>query len=81
MKKAKRKNLIMILIGAVIIVWAVLFFTGSGVLVSASERKSGLGTILVCKYLTGTEIIRHEHLKTNLNFLGYEACPRIVKLG
>ena len=80
MKKAIGKSILVFLVWTVLVVWVVLFFTGGGVLVVASERKSGLGTILVCKYLTGRKIIQHEHLKTNLGVLGHEACPWIIEV-
>ena len=76
----KGKSIGLVLVWTLIVVWALLFFTGSGVLIWASERDSSLGTMLECTYFTGTGVIKHDHLKTSIDVLGREVCPRIVDL-
>ena len=68
-----------ILIGVLTTVWLALFISNHAMLVWSSVDEEGPGQRLVCRYFTGSGVVKRQHLR--LGQLGREACPRWISLG
>jgi hypothetical protein len=73
------KNLSLIALATVAVLWLSLFFAGRGVLVWFTQPHENLG-LLNCQYFTGTGVVERQFLYTKQGLLGRETCPRFVDL-
>lgn len=78
MKTSFGKKVFVVVVLGLMFFWVWLFFSGKGLLISSEEADGTLATTLECTYFTGLGTAKKSYLKSDLDAIGKQVCPRLT---